>query len=64
MNVEYQFTGIRRDNIKVPGTDIVPRIGETVLFIEDGVEVEYSVEHVYHVIEEDQISVQVVLREA
>lgn len=62
MRIEYQFTGGRRDNVKMPGSEITPRVGETILFIEDGRESEYTVKHVIHIIEEDGISVQIVLR--
>lgn len=61
MNVEYQFVGSRRDNVKMSGTEQVPRINESVLFVEDGGEIEYTVRHVCHIVEDDKISIQVVL---
>jgi hypothetical protein len=63
VNVEYQFAGRRKGNIKLPGTEAIPRTGESVLILEDGEEMEYAVRHVYHVIDEDEIVVQVVLGE-
>lgn len=62
MNVEYQFVGQRRDNIKMPATESVPHAGDIVLFIESFVETEYTVKHVYHIVEDDKITIQVVLR--
>lgn len=62
VGLEFQFVGNRTDKIKEPGAVAVPRIGETVIFIENGKEKSYDVKHVYHIYEEDNISVQVVLR--
>ena len=62
MKVEFQFVGTRRDNLKEPGTQAVPRIGETVIFMEDGEEHDYMVKNVYYIYDENSVTIQVVLQ--
>jgi len=56
--------GSAEREVRVPGTEAVPREGETVVFIqgEAQVETEFLVRGVNHVIEDDAVWVQVVLQ--
>jgi hypothetical protein len=49
MKVEYQIVADgTRDSFK-KNAEYVPRIGESVLLIDDGEEREFTVKHVYHI---------------
>jgi hypothetical protein len=64
MNVEFQFVGKRQMNVPMPGMEAVPNKGDTVLWVDaDGFEHGYDVKHVYYIVNDDEIRIQVVLND-
>jgi len=65
VRIEYTFPGTKVPNIVIPKhKEGVPRKGESVLFIQDGEEHEYTVHHVIHIYDNrvNSNSIQIVLR--